>query len=384
MKPFAAAVIVCLTSLALSACASRPEAGFLVPVSGSVVGATDRTILIATTRARDGRANTLFDSERGDQLDYAEATISIPPTHQAGVIEWPSQLPGDPAHDFVTRSASYLDGEAGFTHVLQKNLALRPKGHRDVVVFVHGYNTLFAEGLYRFAQLTQDANGQAVPLLFTWASRGSVPDYIYDLNSATVARDALETTLKRLAASGADHIHIVAHSMGNWVTVEALRQLRIEGDKTVENKLGLVALASPDIDVDVFKSQMRRYGQPRKPFIVLTSRDDRALGISTKIAGDKPRVGDYDNIEDLAKYGVIVVDLTNVPGQDQSNHWNFAQSDAISPEIRKLVEQSGISLPRASEAQRGTAADRLGSSLGDFVKSATNVVVALPKALTGQ
>jgi esterase/lipase superfamily enzyme len=368
----------------LSACASRPEAGFLMPTATVAPGATDHTILIVTTRARDARPNTLYDGERSSALDYATATISVPPIHAAGQIEWPKSPPGDPEREFVTRQAGYLNGVGGFDHDLKAELAKLPKGHRDIVLFVHGYNTLFAEGLYRFVQLTHDVRGKSVPVLFTWASRGALTQYLYDLNSATAARDALETTLRELAASGADHVHIIAHSMGNWVTVEALRQIRISGSTNVEDKLGLVALASPDIDVDVFKSEMRRYGKPKKPFIVLLSQDDHALEISTKIAGDKQRVGDYANATDLASLGVIVIDLTAIKGDDDSNHWKFAQADAFPPDVRALVEQSGISLPQANAAQRGNPVERFGSSLGEFVSSATNVVVALPSALVGR
>ncbi len=376
--------LVLVVGASLAGCASRPEAGFLMPTPVAAVGATDHTILIATTRARDARPNTLYDGERSSALDYAIATISVPPTHVHGQIEWPSQPPGDPAHDFVTRQAGYLNGSAGFDQEVRQRLAKRPKGHHDVVLFVHGYNTLFAEGLYRFVQLMQDANGESVPVLFTWASRGALSQYVYDLNSATAARDALEATLKELAADGVDHIHIVAHSMGNWVTVEALRQLRLEGNTAVEDRLGLVALASPDIDIDVFKSEMRRYGKPKKPFIVLLSRDDHALGLSQTIAGDKPRVGDYGDNADLASYGVIVVDLSDIKGQDSANHWKFAEAAAFPPEVRELVEQSGIALPLANRAQRGNVVDQFGNSLGQFVSSATNVVVALPNALAGR
>jgi esterase/lipase superfamily enzyme len=45
--------------------------------------------------------------------------------------------------------------------------------------------------------------------------------------------------------------------MGNWVTVEALRQIKISANKPPIRKLGAVVLAAPDIDIDVFKSQMR-------------------------------------------------------------------------------------------------------------------------------
>ena len=138
-----------------------------------------------------------------------------------------------------------------------------------------------------------------------------------------------------LAQSGARRIDIVAHSMGTWVTMEALRQMAITGDRDLGGKLGDVVLASPDIDVDVFKSQMRRYGKPAKPFILLLSADDRALQFSGIIAGSKPRVGDYKNAADLAEYGVTVVDLTNINGVDRLNHTKFAEN----PELVQLLGQ---------------------------------------------
>ncbi len=48
--------------------------------------------------------------------------------------------------------------------------------------------------------------------------------------------------------------------MGTWVALEALRQFAITGDRDIGGKLGDVVLASPDIDVDVFKSQMADTG----------------------------------------------------------------------------------------------------------------------------
>ena len=94
-----------------------------------------------------------------------------------------------------------------------------------------------------------------MPVLFTWASRGKLGAYVYDTNSATAARDDLEHTLRLLLASDADQVNILAHSMGNWVTVEALRQIKISGDLRHVDKIGFVVLAAPDIDLDVFKSR---------------------------------------------------------------------------------------------------------------------------------
>jgi esterase/lipase superfamily enzyme len=122
-------------------------------------------------------------------------------------------------------------------------------------------------------------------VLFTWASRGKLAQYVYDMNSATAARDNLEHTIRLIFASDADQVNLLAHSMGNWVTVETLRQIKISGHLPPMQKLGMVMLAAPDIDLDVFKSQMRTFGKVKKPFYVILAKNDRALWASSILAG---------------------------------------------------------------------------------------------------
>ena len=235
-------------------------------------GAVDHTLLVATTRERDDRPGTLFNGDRASATDYAEITVSVPPNHKQGEIEWASTPPGDPNVDFVVRDEKYLDGDKAFVQALNAQLALRPPGSRNVFLFIHGFNTMFAEAVYRVAQLAHDSKAPGVPVLFTWASRGKATAYVYDLNSATAARDGLEHTLRLLLRSNAEKVNVLAHSMGNWVTVEAFRQIRISGDLPPASKIGTILLAAPDIDIDVFKSQLRRFGKPQKPFYVVLSR----------------------------------------------------------------------------------------------------------------
>jgi esterase/lipase superfamily enzyme len=116
--------------------------------------------------------------------------------------------------------------------------------------------------------------------------------------------------------------------------METLRQLAITGDRDLGGKLGDVVLASPDIDVDVFRSQMRRYGKPNRPFFLMLSADDRALRLSGILAGNK-RVGDYQNASDLAELGVVVVDLSKEKAGDSLNHTKFADN----PTLVKLLGQ---------------------------------------------
>jgi esterase/lipase superfamily enzyme len=259
------------------------------------------------------------------------------PTHVAGAIEWGSVAPGDPYTNFVVRQETYLDSDAQFLRELNAQLARRPAGSRKVILFVHGYNTMFAEGLYRFAQVVHDAQSSAAPVFFSWASRGQLSQYVYDTNSATAARDALEHTIRLLFASNADQVNILAHSMGNWVTVEALRQIKISESLPHVGKLGLVVLAAPDIDLDVFKSEMRRFGKPKKPFYIVLSRDDRALALSNFIAGGESRLGDYANSKELAAMGAVVIDLSDLKGGDAANHDKFAQLAVVAPQLGPIL-----------------------------------------------
>lgn len=366
-------------AFALAACGARPETGFLAPVTEAHLGAATHTILVATTRKRDERPGTLFNGERAERLDFAKLAVSVPPNHEAGQIEWASTAPGDPGTTFVTRQASYLDGDKAFVQALNAQLASRPKGQRRVFLFVHGYNTMFAEGLYRFAQVVHDAKMPAVPVLFTWASRGQLAQYVYDTNSATAARDDLERTIRLIFASDADEVNLLAHSMGNWVTVEALRQVKIAGGLPQSSKVGQLILAAPDIDIDVFKAQMRRFGKPKKPFIIVLSKDDKALGLSNFLAGGQTRLGADADAAELAELGALVIDMTEVKALDASNHGKFAQLAVIAPQLHQVLE-------RGVTAQRSSAgADEIArNSLEALVKLPITVISAPLRAVAGQ
>ena len=60
----------------------------------------------------------------------------------------------------------------------------------------------------------------------TWPSRGSLLAYGYDRESTNYTRNALETFFQYLAKDPeVKEVSILAHSMGNWLALEALRQM---------------------------------------------------------------------------------------------------------------------------------------------------------------
>lgn len=341
-------ILIIALALLTAGCAGHPAQEIL----GSVVVPTQATeiagnhsIFIATTRKRSDDPNKVFDGERSATLNYARVNVTVPPVHQTGQIERRSRgKSNDPTKYFMASEVVGYDTQPKFVNALNADIDAR--GGR-VMVFVHGYNTGFDDAVYRLTQIVHDSGYPGTPVLFSWASGAKTTDYVYDKESAAAARDQLEVTLRMLAQTGARRIDIVAHSMGTWVTMETLRQLAITGDRDLSGKLGDVVLASPDIDVDVFKSQMRRYGKPDKPFILLLSDDDRALRLSGLIAGSRPRVGDYRDAADLASYGVTVVDLSKIKGADSFNHTKFADNPMMVQMIgQRLREDDGFASDR--------------------------------------
>jgi esterase/lipase superfamily enzyme len=176
--------------------------------------------------------------------------------------------------------------------------------------------------------------------------------------------------------SGAKRVDIIAHSMGNWVTMESLRQLAISGNRDLDNRLGDVVLASPDIDVDVFKSQMRRYGVPDRPFILFLSSDDKALRLSSFIAGNRPRVGDYGNAKDLASLGVVTVDLSKVETGDTLNHTKFAENPVLIKLLGERLRQSAQLV--TSEQQANERINSLTSGITGALTSTAEVIITTP------
>jgi esterase/lipase superfamily enzyme len=308
-------------ALALSACAGRPSEGVLVPVAQSAEGATRVQVLAATTRQRStADAGEMFNGARALEMSYAAITVSIPPdsTRKIGEIQWPQSLPGDARRDFVTVAANYLDKQGLVSAV--SAAAKQPEGGK-VMVFVHGFNNRFDDAIYRLAQLAHDSKAKTTPVLFTWPSRGKIElgSYTYDRESANFSRDALEQLLATLAANpNVKEINVVAHSMGNWLTLEALRGLSIRGGK-IGNKIKTVFLVAPDVDVDVFQTQIDRMGTPRPRFALFLSQDDAALKLSKEIWGGVPRLGEINPEQEpyrseLARQNIEVFDLTKMQG----------------------------------------------------------------------
>ncbi len=369
--------LVLALAAAVSGCAGETARELLAARSveaseQAIAGRHD--IFVATTRAASDNPSEVFDRRRSSVTHYAEIDMTVPAIHKTGSIERRKKNePADPAKVFVAQKVTGFGDETAFVKALRADIAA--KGGR-ALVFIHGYNTAFDAAVYRMTQIVHDAGYTGTPVLFTWASGGSTVDYVYDSNSASAARDALEHTLRLVVKAGAKRVDIIAHSMGNWVTMESLRQLAIAGDRDLDGRMGDVVLASPDIDVDVFKTQMARYGIPRKPFILFLSSDDRALQVSSLIAGRRPRLGDYRDVEEIAKLGVIAVDLSTLKSGDRLNHTKFAENPVLIQVLGERLQDTDNLAP--GENRVTERVNRVVQGLGGVAGGAADIIITTP------
>jgi esterase/lipase superfamily enzyme len=304
-------------------CAGRPLQGVLVPNAQSAEGATRVPILVATTRNRlIADPGEMFGKDRAAEVSYASIAVSIPPdnSRKVGEVQWPLVRPGDPGRDFVTVSAEDLDKQS-FSGAV--STVAKQTRRSKVLVFVHGFNNRFDEAVYRLAQIVHDSKAPAIPVLFSWPSRGEVRlvAYTSDRENANSSQEALEQLLDTLSANpNVNEITVLAHSMGCSVTLEALGAIhsRRFGDK-VKN----VLLVAPDVAVNDFQTEIQQLGRRRPRIALFISQDDGALKLSRTIAGGVQRLGDIDPQQEpykteFAREGIMVFDLSHLNGEAHS------------------------------------------------------------------
>ncbi len=365
-----AAILTVILCLNVAGCASRPGPEVLDTVREDAPTARTVTLYVATTRTRKTAAENVFTRKRAKKPNFARFVVSIPPNHKPAQIEWPKGKP-DPKTTFAVVSQSVLT-EAEFRADMEREVKA---GRPDLLLYVHGYNNNFQESLFRLAQLTADSGTPGTAVLFSWPSQASLAGYVADKDSVTYSRDDLVTVLDDMTrVRNARRITVFAHSMGGMLTMEALRQLRLSGDRSTFNRLSQVILAAPDIDIDVFRKQMKVIGPDHPPMIVLVSPDDRALLISRRLSHSKSRVGTLDvtdpQVEAIAKANRIqIIDISEITPTDATRHDRF-------------VELAGM-VPQLSASEKRRSGNPIGHA-GAFVLDTVGATISAPFRIGSQ
>jgi esterase/lipase superfamily enzyme len=296
--------------------------------------AADPTLTVVTPRnaVKGARAKPWFGSQRANQPSNVRVHLSSPADgafSAVGIGDWSIK-----SVETVPVGESFAAGTS----------------RRDVLVYVHGFNQSFETAALDAARLSDGLSFRGETMLFSWPSKNSLMSYMYDRESAMWSRDALEGMLDELIIDpSVGTVHIVAHSMGTMVAVEALRQLYDRRAATITNRFGAIVLASPDIDMDSFTSSVSRLRSLSRKITVLTVANDRALGTMRDMAGGVTRVGIAEK-ERLQALGVRVIDASDYDGGGL-NHDLFMTNAQVRQAIRQFIAESASPAVSSSAIQ---------------------------------
>lgn len=293
-----------LVALTLAACAPRAR---LVMAPAEVTRGETQTVFVSSSRKALSVLN--LTEKRSSGLVYMRYDISVPPKRALGEISWPTGTV-DPETQFIVTRADDLGGTKGFRAGLAGALRAKAPDDREVIIYVHGFNNTFADGVLRITQMAHDFKMPGVAVHYSWPSAGHPLAYAYDRDSVLFARDGLESLIQQVQAAGARRVVLVAHSVGSQLVMEVLRSMAIAQPGTVDDQIAGVILISPDVDIDVFRSQARRIGELPDPFGIFVSRRDKVLLLSAQLTGQRNRLGNVKNVDDVADLDVTIVDVS--------------------------------------------------------------------------
>lgn len=349
-------LIFCLV-LVLSACGPR---GALMMAPAGYQPRSAQPVWVASQR-----------SPSGDHVPlpwFSRIDVSVPPDRAAGQLALP-RPGGDPDRQFLVAGGGRLADAGAFRRAIERDLAGRAPGDRDITLFVHGYNYSFAEGVYRTAQLAHDLQLPGVQAHFSWPSRMKPYAYAGDRDGALYARDGLVQTIELLLqARGRGKVVLMAHSMGGQLLMEALRQMALSGRRDLIARIDGVVLMSPDVDLRLFRSQVRAIGPLPRPFVIMTSPRDRALQLSALISDEPLRLGNIPDARPVADLDVLVVDTRAF----STGYGHFDVAD--SPALQRILTQMR-DLERSLPDEGGTDPGLIGGAVSR-VEQAVHVVLA--------
>jgi len=309
-------------ALALGGCTSLAAPGARYDASGL---SGKPVLLVATTRkpVNGARAKPWFGTERAT-MSVARAKM-VPPND--GRFSFAAVGLGDWALEAVEPAPEQLG-----------DLLTQATTGRDALIFVHGYRQTFEDAALDAARLSDGIRFRGETMVFSWPSKAGLFDYSYDRESAMWSRDAFERVLDAVMLGRGDgRVHIVAHSMGTMLTLEALRQIHARYGAPAAERIGAVVFAAPDIDMDVFTSSIQRIGPLARKITVVTSTNDRALALSQKLAGGITRVGAAEK-ERIERLGLRVIDAS-AQGWGIVNHDLFLSNAEVRQVIRRAIDE---------------------------------------------
>ncbi|MED5598685.1 alpha/beta hydrolase [Janthinobacterium sp. P210006] len=308
--------------------------------AGGVAGATQVAVYYATDRKYQPDSNNYGwqPNRAAPYLSYGSVLVSIPEKRAPGEMPlppWYALLSGDDAQKYVLIQGATRQSRADFLATVKARIQAAPE-RRAAFIYIHGYSNSFDDAARRTAQMAVDLDIGALPVFYSWPSKGTFAGYEFDENSAEWTQAHLEAFLADFAEhSSATDIYIIAHSMGNRPMTVALANL-LEKRPDLLPLFKQVVLAAPDINADVFRDQIApRFASLKLSATLYASANDKAIRASYSFA-DWDRIGDIRGPV-VGIPGMELVDASAVI-MNFMGHDYFASNRVLLTDIATLIK----------------------------------------------
>jgi esterase/lipase superfamily enzyme len=220
-----------------------------------------------------------FGSAPDDRLHYGKRIVRIPLSHQPGELGsplWRRLLTG--VDDRLTLDPATALSEDAFVRDVRSFLGTLDPADRNVLVYIHGFNTSFDEAAKRAAQLGFDLKVPGITAFYSWPSLANITAYVGDLSRMEASEQHLADFLVRattLVERG--HVHLIAHSMGNRGLLNAMHRATTQAALRTGVRFGQIFLAAPDVDARSFAQLASVYPLAAEHTTLYVADQDKAL-----------------------------------------------------------------------------------------------------------
>lgn len=228
----------------------------------------------------------------------------------------------------------------------------------DLIVFIHGFSCDFETALLRAAQIAHNYSTAERPLkvvVFSWPADGtmiSLLSYYDDRDDAKM----LGIALSRLFLKALDYfrdigpkkfcwrqIHLVAHSMGNYVLRQAIQAvIKERGGASLPRVFENIFMMAADEDNDTFEldHKLCRLPEMGAAVHVYYSATDEALTISDVTKGNPDRLGSTGprTLTSLP-HKITLIDCREVDATSltDANHQYYRKRPEVYEDVRAVL-----------------------------------------------
>lgn len=291
--------------------------------------------LVQASCARTREQRIALRVTRTDEAGYFPETPATMMVVDGDIVESPKNV------------AARKEADERFKIFLARQLAR--SSSKEVLLYIHGFNTGFEEPLQYMAELWHFMGRKALPISYSWpASKRGIAGYAYDRESGEFTVYHLKQLL-RLLGSCPDVacVNIFTHSRGGDIVADALRELNTQMRAAGEDprallKINTVMLAAPDFDVEVASQRItaERVWQVANRSVIYVSSQDRELRKASWLFNSASRFGELspsdmeiDELALLQKNSRIQIIDARIAGTGKDTHEYFKTNPAVSSDV---------------------------------------------------